>query len=46
VLSETHRTWNRPEAAKLAELYALAAPNYQAVIESYLKALEVGKTAK
>jgi len=46
VLSETHRTWNRPEAAKLAELYALAAPNYQAVIESYLKVLEVGKTAK
>jgi nicotinamidase-related amidase len=46
VLSETHRTWNRPEAAKLAELYALVAPNYQAVIESFVKAVEVGKTAK
>jgi len=46
VLSETHRTWNRPEAAELAKLYALAAPNYQAVIESYVKAMEVGRTAK
>ena len=26
VLSETHRTWNRPEAAELAKLYALVAP--------------------
>src|SRR6266850_3166170 len=26
VLSETHRTWNRPEAAELAKLYGLAAP--------------------
>jgi hypothetical protein len=40
VLSETHRTWNRPEAAELAKLYALVAPNYAAVIESYLKAQE------
>ena len=46
VLSEAHRTWNRPEAAKLAELYALVAPNYAAVIESFQKALEVGKAAK
>jgi nicotinamidase-related amidase len=46
VLSETHRTWARPEAAELAKLYALAAPNYAAVIESYVKALDVGKTAK
>lgn len=46
VLSETHRTWNRPEAAELAKLYALAAPNYAAVIESYQKALEVGKQGK
>ena len=43
VLSETHRTWNRPEAAELAKLYALVAPNYQAVIESYQKAQEVAK---
>jgi hypothetical protein len=46
VLSETHRTWNRPEAADLARLYALAAPNYAAVIESYQKAMEVGKQAR
>ena len=46
VLSETHRTWNRPEAAELGKLYALVAPNYAAVIESYLKAMEVGKQTK
>jgi nicotinamidase-related amidase len=46
VLSETHRTWNRPEAAELAKLYALVAPNYQAVIESYQKAQDVVKQAK
>ena len=46
VLSETHRTWNRPEAAELAKLYALAAPNYAAVIESYQKAQEVAKQAR
>jgi len=46
VLSETHRTWNRPEAAELAKLYALVAPNYAAVIESFEKAKEVGKQAK
>jgi nicotinamidase-related amidase len=43
VLSEAHRTWNRPEAAELAKLYALVAPNYAAVIESYQKAKEVGQ---
>jgi nicotinamidase-related amidase len=46
VLSELHRTWNRPEAAELAKLYALAAPNYAAVIESYQKAQDVAKQAK
>ena len=43
VLSEAHRTWNRPEAAELAKLYALVAPNYAAVMESYTKAQEVIK---
>jgi nicotinamidase-related amidase len=43
VLSETHRTWNRPEAAELAQLYALVAPNYAAVIESYQKAQDAAK---
>lgn len=46
ILSELHRTWNRPEAAELAKLYALAAPNYAAVIESYEKARSVGAAAK
>jgi nicotinamidase-related amidase len=45
VLSETHRTWARPEAAAIAKLYALAAPNYQAVIESYQRAQEAAKRA-
>ena len=46
VLSETHRTWNRPEAQELAKLYALAAPNYAAVIESYEKAQAVGRAQR
>jgi nicotinamidase-related amidase len=43
VLSETHRTWARPEAAELAKLYGLVAPNYAAVAESYQRAMDVGK---
>jgi len=46
VLSETHRTWNRPEAAELAKLYGLVAPNYAAVMESYAKAQEAAKQSK
>src|SRR3954463_1154707 len=46
VISEIHRTWNRPEAAELAKLYALATPHYAAVIESYQKAQEVARQAK
>ena len=38
VLCEIHRTWKRPEAAQLAQLYALVAPNYAAVMESYQRA--------
>ena len=41
VLCEIHRTWNRPEAAELAKLYTMVAPNYQALIESYQKAQDV-----
>ena len=41
VLSEVHRTWNRPDAAELAKLYATVAPNYAALIESYQKAQQV-----
>ena len=38
VLCEIHRTWNRPDAAELANLYTIVAPNYAALIESYNKA--------
>jgi len=43
VLSEVHRTWNRPEAAEIGKLYAHVSPNYAAVVESYVKAQEVVK---
>jgi nicotinamidase-related amidase len=46
VLSETHRTWNRPEAAELAKLYGLVSPNYAAVSESYEKAQQVVKQSR
>jgi nicotinamidase-related amidase len=44
VLCEIHRTWNRPEAAELAKLYMMAAPNYGAVFESYQKAQEAARS--
>ena len=40
LLSELHRTWARPEAVSLAELYGVVAPNYAAVAESYRRAQE------
>jgi nicotinamidase-related amidase len=46
VLCEAHRTWKRPEAAELAKLYGLIAPNYAAVMESYQKAQDVLRQAK
>jgi nicotinamidase-related amidase len=46
VLCEIHRTWNRPEAAELAKLYAIVAPNYAAVMESHQKAQDVIKQEK
>jgi nicotinamidase-related amidase len=46
VLSEVHRTWNRPEAAEIAKLYQLVSPNYAAVAESYYKAQEVEREKK
>lgn len=45
LLSELHRTWARPEAADLAQLYGLVAPNYAAVIESYVRAQQAAKAA-
>jgi nicotinamidase-related amidase len=44
VVSEIHRTWNRPEAAELAQLYTMYAPNYRAVMESYQTAQQAAKT--
>ena len=44
VVSEIHRTWNCPEAAELAQLYTMYAPNYRAVMESYQMAQQVAKT--
>ncbi len=44
VMGEIHRTWNRPEAAELAQLYTMVAPNYRAVMESYQMAQQVAKT--
>jgi nicotinamidase-related amidase len=46
ILSETHRTWNRPDAAQWGALYSELVPNYRAVAESYRKAQEVAKEPK
>ena len=46
VICELHRTWNRPEAADIAKLYTIVAPNYAAVMESYQKAQEVAGQPK
>lgn len=45
LLSELHRTWARPEAAALAQLYGMAAPNYTAVMESYQRAQQAARDA-
>src|SRR6266853_5090319 len=42
VICELHRTWRRPEAEEIAEIYTVATPNYRAVMESYQKAKDVG----
>jgi nicotinamidase-related amidase len=46
VLSEVHRTWNRPEAGEIGKLYAHVSPNYAAVVESYVKAQDVAKRSR
>jgi nicotinamidase-related amidase len=46
VICEMHRTWNRPDAAQLADLYCMVSPNYRAVMESYDKAQEVARQQK
>jgi nicotinamidase-related amidase len=45
VICEFHRTWNRADAAELADLYCMVSPNYRALIESYQRAEEVAKKA-
>jgi len=46
VICELHRTWRRPEAAEIAEIYTVATPNYRAVMESYQNAKRVGSSDK
>jgi nicotinamidase-related amidase len=46
ILSESHRTWNRPDAAQWGALYGELVPNYRAVAESYRKAQQVGTEPK
>ncbi|MGO3128258.1 MAG: isochorismatase family protein [Luteimonas sp.] len=43
VLSETHRTWNRSDAASWGALYSELVPQYRAVTESYQKAQSTAK---
>jgi nicotinamidase-related amidase len=45
LLSEFHRTWARPEAAGIGQLYGLVAPNYAAVVESYVRAQQAAREA-
>ena len=45
LLSELHRTWARPEAAEIGQMYGLVAPNYAAVVESYMRAQQAAREA-
>src|SRR5262245_16005675 len=42
VICELHRTWARPEAAEIADIYTMATPNYRTVMESFQRAKQVG----
>lgn len=44
VASEIQKTWNRADAQEWAAIYTNIFPNYQLLIESYMKAQEVEKT--
>ncbi|KLK94700.1 nicotinamidase [Microvirga vignae] len=46
VICELHRTWRRPEAAEIADIYTVATPDYRTVMESYQKAKDVGSAQK
>lgn len=43
VFCEVQRTWNRPDAAQYAELYAEYAPSYRAAMESHRRAQEAAQ---
>lgn len=43
VLSEIQKTWHRNDALEYASAYSKVMPPYQALIESYQKAVSVGK---
>lgn len=45
VVSELHRTWKRPDALEIAEIYGLVAPNYRAVMESFKRAQDAARQA-
>lgn len=45
VICELHRTWARPEATEIADIYTVATPNYRAVMESYQNAKDVSSRA-
>lgn len=45
ILSETHRTWNRPDAAEWGALYSELVPEYRAATESYQRAQEAATKA-
>jgi len=46
ILSETHRTWNRPDAAEWGKLYGEVSPGYHAVTESFNRAQQAAKSAE
>ncbi|MCX7567488.1 isochorismatase family protein [Sulfitobacter sp. F26169L] len=46
ILSETHRTWNRPDAGEWAKLYGKVSPGYFAVNESYGRAQQAAQASE
>ena len=45
ILSETYRTWNRPDAADWGGLYSELVPEYRAAVESYNRAQKAASQA-
>ena len=44
--SELQKTWNRDDAMEWAGLYTKIFPEYQLLIESYMKAQDVSKNSE